>query len=199
MRSIALASSIVVTACLLSTSEASAVNFEQVYFRDDGTVLLQIHFNGAITKRSNVSWDARRTSKGELYYQCRYRAKNAAGQVVNEQILYYFGDDPVDGNTDASNHWVYWYSVKSEVIWGRCPTKKHPNYRQWLAAKGPDLWQVVPKAARPALKGELRISTVGPRFALEVIGLNDEAMPKVEPATANDAILCIDIGNAIFS
>lgn len=179
--------------------QAAAAEFEQVLFRDDGVVLLSVDFNGVVRKRSNVPWDARRTDKGELYYQCWYQAKDANGKVVNEQVLTYFPDDAAGPNTDASNQWVYWYNVKTQVIWGRCPTKKHPNYQQWLQAKGPDLWQVVPKDDRPKLKGELRLSTVGPQFAPDIIGEEDPAMPKVEPTTAKDTIICIDLENAIFS
>ncbi|MFO0819481.1 MAG: hypothetical protein U1A77_16150 [Pirellulales bacterium] len=178
---------------------ASAAEFEQFLFRDDGVVLLSVDFNGVVRKRSNVPWDARRTKDGDLYYQCWYQAKDANGKVVNEQVLTYFPDNAAGDNTDASNQWVYWYNMKTQVIWGRCPTKNHPNYQQWLQAKGPDLWQVVPKDDRPKLKGELRLSTVGPQFSPQIIGLEDAAMPKVEPTAAKDAIICIDLENAIFS
>jgi hypothetical protein len=178
---------------------AQAGDFRQVYSRADGSVLLQVDFDGTVRRDSKVRWDEKTNAQNEKYYQRWYTAYDRSGKLVNQQLVWYFPNEPTGNNTDGSHFWVYWYNPKTDLVWGRCPTPRHPNYQQWVRAKGLDLWQIIPKEARPDLKGEGRLSVLGAKFSEEIIGADDTLMPKVEPSTGNDTITCVDFQNATFS
>jgi hypothetical protein len=177
---------------------AQAESYQQTYLREDGIVLLQKRLDGRIVARPNTSWDKRRKPDGTVYFQCRYEAHDSNGRLVNSQLLYYFPNAPQADNSELSNHWVYWYNPKTDVIWGRCPTAKHPQYARWVAAKGVDLWQVIPPADRPALKGERSVTKIFGARNLGIVGVGDTSMPKVEAKPQAEPVQCVDLKNTIF-
>jgi hypothetical protein len=132
-------------------------------------------------------------------YKCRWEARDARGKVVNRQIVIYYPKAPASKTaTDRSNYWVYWYNVDKKTIWGRCPTPRHPMYRQWKATLGADLWQVLPPKKRKP--GVISPSKLGPLFKEEkVFSTTATKEPKSVPTDPKSApITCIDFKNPVF-
>ena len=116
--------------------------------------------------------------------------------------MVYFPNDPKDkDSTEASNHWVYWFKPEKKdgvvvgTCWGRCPTPKHPNYKQMQKdARGPDLWQLIPEGSRKpdANVGDLK-GSFGP-----TISTADKKLPKIAKGQ-EPTITCIDFTNPLFN
>jgi hypothetical protein len=117
-------------------------------------------------------WNKYRKPDGTVYFQCRYERPDASGLLVNSQILF-LPERAQAENFELSNHWVYWLNPKTDVIWGRCPTPKHPQYAACVAAKGVDLWQVIPPAERLSFKGMRSVTKLFGTRNLGIVGLGD--------------------------
>jgi hypothetical protein len=133
------------------------------------------------------------------YYQCRWVASKD-GKPINDQLVLYFPNNPANKNDTAkSNYWVYWFKVtdKQELIgWARCPTPKHPDYKKMQkAAKGKDLWQIIPDDKRK--KGVVTVARLQKAFG-ETISTEDKGLPKIAK-DETETITCIDFSNPIFN
>jgi hypothetical protein len=178
---------------LPAVADARVAPLVQEYVRPPDGDLAQ-NGKGAASKR----WVKRTNNKGDVFYECIYAAKNAAGQVVASQWVWYFPNDPGPDGDERSNYWVYWCNPKTDVIWGRCPTPKHPMYKAMqMEAGGDDLWQVVPPDQRASLKGVNNLREVAAKFG-KPFSTKATGQPKVVPAGA-DAITCVDFGDPAFN
>lgn len=178
-----------------------AGEYTQRYVRSDGEVLLEVNPRGQV-KKSKKSWDEEKNAQCQKYFECKFQVLDKNGMVVNEQLVWFFPNMPMGGNTDKSNHWVYWCNPKTKAIWGRCPTPAHPEYNEWMRAKGVDLWQIVPEADRPNIKNKIKdpldVSQAA-RVMGGTIGNKDKDMPKVTKDNKSDPIVCVDFENPTFA
>ncbi len=194
----------VVVVVASSGGTAFAAEFVQQYLRDDGSIILQVDGEGPT--RDGKPWDKTKISNSkEEYYHCTYVAKDKDGNVVNKQLLWYFPNDPSGDDDSRSNHWVYWVNPKTQVVWGRCPTPKHPDYNKWKEDKGADLWQVIPKEKRKETKADkdgIDLSKASALFGATVGAEDPEAPrlePKADPNKQGDPIICVDFTNDTFT
>src|SRR3954470_8192800 len=142
---------VALAALLLLGGPSAAAKYTQRYLRIDGR---------PPARPSNADlWT--RPKDGPA--RCLYEARDAKGNVVSRQMLIHFRNAATAGDKDRCNWWVYWYNTDKKTVWGRCPTPKHPMYKQWQkAAKGEDLWQVIPPDKRQ--KDVTRIGQVAANF-----------------------------------
>lgn len=162
-----------------------------------GTTLAQ---KKVFTQKYHDKWEETKTASGYVVASSRYTATDAKGKVVRDNLVQIFTNAPKGGNTDKSNYWVYWMDPKTKTIWGRCPTPKHPRYKEWVKAEGnPDLWQIIPKGDRK--KGEVNLDTLAPLFAkTKTVSTKNAKVPTIDgnpPEDDNPTIDCIDFDGGI--
>ena len=178
-------------AVALGTAQAPAQ--EQAYRTMDGKKV-------ATNDRSLWTELPKQGDKGG-YFQCLWDARDDNDVKLNEQIVIYFPNAPIGNDTDKSNHWVYWFKPAKPgdgvgMFWGRCPTPKHPAYKQLqVAAQGPDLWQVIPPEKR--VKDLTTVADLRPLFG-PFFSTENSKLPKIAPKK-NATIECVDFGNPVFN
>ncbi len=174
----------------LFAAQVSAQKFKQTYYRSDGEVV----------KADDVRLWSKRSAKGlPDFLVSQYSATEKSGVLVRRDMLVYFPNAPVANDVDRSNWWVYWYNEKTGKIWGRCPTPKHPQFKQLQQqAKGEDLWQLLPKERQVAgfETQLLRLPEVAKGFG-QVISSEATNLPKVR-ADIDDVIECVPFNNPVF-
>jgi len=164
-------------------------------------LLVALVFMTSVARGQEVSqkyqpWQKKVSPAGVPFFESVYTATDKDGKIVNRQLAWYVPASPAGDKTDLSNHWVYWYNPTKQAIWARCPTPKHPQYKQMQEdAKGKDLWQLIPEEKRqPGVTG---ISKVAPNFG-KTISSEASGLPKV--AKDKKAVIdCVDFSNAIFN
>lgn len=162
---------------------------------------------GRITQTYS-QWELRRSTPVELaggvsltltYQQCTFVAKDETGAVVRKDVCRYFLNDPrpQDGVTEACNHWVYWLRTDKDpanpVLWARCPTPKHPEYKQLTRTLGPDLWELIPPNER---KPNPTLQSMHGKYG-DTFAAKPGSAPLVDPKV-KVTIDCINFQNEVF-
>jgi len=149
-------------------------------------------------------WKEKKNREGITIVECSYTATDGDGKVVRQNTLFFFPNDPITGNTDASRYWVYWYNPQPKgkgVIWGRCPTPRHPMYKKWTKDKGGiDLWQVIDPKVR--IMGETNVNKLKADDGTSIFGATFSTMQMMQPTIVpgennGQPIECINFNGGI--
>jgi hypothetical protein len=140
-------------------------------------------------------WELRKNSAGYSFYQSVYQATLKKDTLLNKQLVWYFPVPPEGGNTDWSFYWIYWYNPYIQTIWARCPTPRHPQFKEWEQTLGKELWQIIPENKR--IPGELSLSKLGPLFG-PTFGSRKTGLPTVQK-NVKDVINCVNFQDSVFN